>query len=130
MNIHRKLKIAELSKCSGPDQLILANLGLISDPYINYQNVCNRFSDHKGWNNINFTIGKYGRRLMAAPAVVKMNTFLKERLKTMNTHSNTEHTLTLSCWTRIYPAFANSVDPDQLVSEEANWSRSALFAIK
>ena len=28
------------------------------------------------------------------------------------------------------PAFANSVDPDQLASEEANWSRSALFAIK
>ena len=36
----------------------------------------------------------------------------------------------LSCWTRIYPAFANSVDPDQLASEEANWSVSALFAIK
>ena len=29
-----------------------------------------------------------------------------------------------------YPAFANSVDPDQLDSEEANWSGSALFAIK
>ena len=28
------------------------------------------------------------------------------------------------------PCFANSVDPDQLASEEANWSRSALFAIK
>ena len=27
------------------------------------------------------------------------------------------------------PAFANSVDPDQLASEEANWSGSALFAI-
>ena len=25
---------------------------------------------------------------------------------------------------------ANSVDPDQLASEEANWSRSTLFAIK
>ena len=36
----------------------------------------------------------------------------------------------MSCWTRIYPAFANSVDPDQLASEEANWSGSALFAIK
>ena len=29
----------------------------------------------------------------------------------------------------MYPAFANSVDPDQLASEEANWSGSALFAI-
>ena len=28
----------------------------------------------------------------------------------------------------MYPAFANSVDPDQLASEEANWSGSALFA--
>ena len=36
----------------------------------------------------------------------------------------------LSCWTRIYSAFANSVDPDQLASEEANWSGSAVFAIK
>ena len=36
----------------------------------------------------------------------------------------------LSCWTQIYPAFVNSVDPDQLASEEANWSGSALFAIK
>ena len=31
---------------------------------------------------------------------------------------------------RIYPTFANSVDPDQLASKEANWSGSALFAIK
>ena len=37
---------------------------------------------------------------------------------------------TLSCWTQIYPVFANSVDPDQLASEEANWSGSALFVIK
>ena len=27
------------------------------------------------------------------------------------------------------PCFRNSVDPDQLASEEANWSGSALFAI-
>ena len=32
-------------------------------------------------------------------------------------------------WLRIYSASANSVDPDQLASE-ANWSGSALFAIK
>ena len=29
----------------------------------------------------------------------------------------------------MYPASANSVDPDQLASEEANWSGSALFVI-
>ena len=28
------------------------------------------------------------------------------------------------------PCFANSVDADQLASKEANWSGSALFAIK
>ena len=28
------------------------------------------------------------------------------------------------------PFLANSVDPDQLASEEANWSGSALFIIK
>ena len=28
------------------------------------------------------------------------------------------------------PVLGNSVDPDQLASEEANWSGSALFAIK
>ena len=36
----------------------------------------------------------------------------------------------LSCWTWIYRAFANSVDPDQLASSEASWSGSALFDIK
>ena len=35
-----------------------------------------------------------------------------------------------SCWTWIYPAFANSVDPDHLASEEFNWSGSALFVIQ
>ena len=38
--------------------------------------------------------------------------------------------LTLVLKNPIYPAFANSVDPDQLASEEANWSESALFAIQ
>ena len=32
-------------------------------------------------------------------------------------------------WTRMCPALANSVNPDQLASEEVNWSRSALFVI-
>ena len=30
----------------------------------------------------------------------------------------------------ICSAFANSVDPDQLASEEANWSGSALFVVE
>ena len=38
--------------------------------------------------------------------------------------------LTLVLWTWIYPDFANIVDPDQLASEESNWSGSTLFAIK
>ena len=55
--------------------------------------------------------------------------------KTPNEHSEYKGSegwctdiLTLACWTRIYPVFGNSVDPDQL--EEANWSVSALFLIK
>ena len=35
-----------------------------------------------------------------------------------------------SCWTRICPVFANSLEPDHLASSEANWSGSSLFAIK
>ena len=30
----------------------------------------------------------------------------------------------------MYPVFANSVNPDQLASVEANWSGSAPFVIK
>ena len=33
--------------------------------------------------------------------------------------------LNMSC-----PVLVNSADPDQLASEEANWSESALFVIK
>ena len=38
--------------------------------------------------------------------------------------------LTLVLLSPDIPAFANSVDSDQLASEEANWSGSALFAIQ
>ena len=38
--------------------------------------------------------------------------------------------LVKSCWTQTYPVFANRVDPNQLASEEANWSGSALFVIQ
>ena len=37
--------------------------------------------------------------------------------------------LTFVLRARICPAFENSVDPDQLASEEANWSGSALCVI-
>ena len=36
-------------------------------------------------------------------------------------------TLTLGLLNQDNPAFANSEDPDQLASEEANWSGSRLF---
>ena len=36
----------------------------------------------------------------------------------------------LSCWTRICSAFANSVDPDQLASKEANWSQLIWICIQ
>ena len=38
--------------------------------------------------------------------------------------------LTLLLLNTAFPVLANSVDPDQLASEEANWSGSALFVIK
>ena len=38
--------------------------------------------------------------------------------------------LTLLLLSTTCPVLANSVDPDQLASEEANWSGSALFVIK
>ena len=38
--------------------------------------------------------------------------------------------LTLLLLNTTYPVLANSVDPDQLASEEANCSGSALFVIK
>ena len=38
--------------------------------------------------------------------------------------------LTLLLLSTTCPVLANSVDPDQLASEEANWSGSALFFIK
>ena len=41
-----------------------------------------------------------------------------------------EQILTLVLQNPDMPCFANSVDPDQLASEKANWSGSALFAIK
>ena len=41
-----------------------------------------------------------------------------------------ETCLTLLLLNTTCPVFANSVDPDQLASEEANWSGSALFVIK
>ena len=37
--------------------------------------------------------------------------------------------LTLLLLNTTCPVLANSVDPDQLASEEANWSRSGQFAI-
>ena len=40
------------------------------------------------------------------------------------------YALTLVLLNPDIPAFSNSVDPDQLASEEANWSGSALFAIQ
>ena len=38
--------------------------------------------------------------------------------------------LTLLLLNKTCPVLANSLDPDQLASKEANWSGSALFVIK
>ena len=44
--------------------------------------------------------------------------------------SNFVSALTLLLLNTTCPVLANSVDPDQLASSEANWSGSALFVIK
>ena len=44
--------------------------------------------------------------------------------------SESSFILTLLLLNTTCPVLANSVDPDQLASEEANWSVSALFVIK
>ena len=49
-------------------------------------------------------------------------------VRVSNIHLSYELTLLLLNTT--CPVLANSVDPDQLASEEANWSGSALFVIK
>ena len=43
---------------------------------------------------------------------------------------NCDSLLTLLLLNTTCPVLANSVDPDQMASEEANWSGSALFVIK
>ena len=57
------------------------------------------------------------------------------RITSVNTTRNTfvqniSWSISGSRWTQICPAYANSVDKDQLAFEEANWSGSALFVIK
>ena len=50
--------------------------------------------------------------------------------KWQNIHFVYQVSLTLVLIIPDIPCFANIVDPDKLASEEANWSGSALFAIK
>ena len=50
--------------------------------------------------------------------------------RTFTVHSFIVFELTLVLLNPDMSCLCNSVDPDQLASEEANWSRSALFAIK
>ena len=52
------------------------------------------------------------------------------RKGTSSEYQNINLTLTLLLLNTTGPVIANSVDPDQLASEEANWSGSALFVIK
>ena len=47
-------------------------------------------------------------------------------IPSIQTHRH-EHALLTLVLLNLEPAFANSVDPGQLASEEANWSGSTLF---
>ena len=60
-----------------PRQASFGQLSLISDPHINLQNSQNGLNDHKGLENTNYTIVKYGEMLYGrytplTPAVVKI----------------------------------------------------------
>ena len=48
----------------------------------------------------------------------------------LKSNGNNDRLLTLVLLNPDIPCLANSVNPDQLASEEANWSGSALFAIQ
>ena len=87
------------------------------------------------WNSHTQSLPKYleRRRLhkQCCPrAVSSRSILLVIWLVVVAINTASEGTPSFSCWTWIYPAFTNSVDPDQWASEEANWSGTALFAIK
>ena len=50
-------------------------------------------------------------------------------LITIEKTSTNNNWLTLLLLNTTCPVLANSIEPDQLASEEANWSGSALFVI-
>ena len=77
-----------------------------------------------------FVVGTHLKCLGKALQMSTQNIYFYEERKLSHNDHNLYSFLTLVLLNRIYPAFANSVDPDQLASEEANWSGSALFAIK
>ena len=76
----------------------------------------------------------YSENALAYIAPVKIFFFLisprKHMLLALIKKRLAEAHLTLLLLNTSYPVLANSVDPDQLASEEANWSGSALFVIK
>ena len=55
--------------------------------------------------------------------------FIEHILRTSGHLANKHWYLTLLLLSMTCPVLANTVDPDQLASEEANWSGSALFVI-
>ena len=54
---------------------------------------------------------------------------MEKRVYGLRLEARVEDLLTLHLLNTTCPVLANSVDPDQLASSEANWSGSALFVI-
>ena len=73
------------------------------------------------WNSVRKT------KRLSSPLIYRMQADQLKK-KTINKNKNWLFE-PWSSWTEICPAFANSVDPDQLASE-ANWSGFALFVIQ
>ena len=75
------------------------------------------FHDQSPWENVD---GPGGSNLR--PSDHQLDVHLTKLPRLAN--------LTLLLLNMTCPVLANSADPDQLASEEANWSGSALFVIK
>ena len=93
----------------------------------NYVFVCSGLA--KLWNKYFYLSQPEPNYFYAHPVKILKN-YAQKRFQNREQIPKRSKFCPLSCWTRICPAIANSVDPDQLASEEANWSGSVLFAIQ
>ena len=83
----------------------------------------------KGWNEASDVCQMDGGRLVRVDGVSKKHV-LKSYIDVWKTQGHMYVILTHLLLNTKCPVLANSIDPDQLDSSEANWSWSALFVIE